>query len=416
MPSPTADFYSVASGQPVYAGRFAAGRLSGAVTLDDAVAAGAFGVNASALSGAVALDNAVAAGAFAGYVVPTWLSGAVGQWAQISGTTAPIHSNDFCGAAWRESGGVIEIGSVASGGHSDNPTDNSVWTLQINVNTPAWVQRRGPSVATGWNIDGSTGNYFPSDNRPVPRHTYWYNWWSPELGRYMMFGAKSVGTSAFDYIKTDGFDPVANDWDAPGTYPDVSGSGRIAVRDPGTGNFYSTGNNEMYKFLPATKTWAFVGAVSGAAINRGSDAFDTLRGFIYHLSAGDSWSAGGSILSAKVNPATAVSTAISFNASSALTNLQSEGTAGNLIGSQVEYNADLDLYYLYSGAIASQAGKIYVITPNASAVWDISFMPTTGVTPAVSPGYSWTKFKYISALKALMLVVGGQNVYFIRTA
>lgn len=345
------------------------------------------------------------------FLLPAWLrSTDVGAWATISGTTAPSDLNDFCGMAWRETEGVIEGASLASGGHGGDLTGNAVQTIRLDVDSPEWVTRRGNSDATGWSTTGSTGAYFPSDGRPVPRHTYWYNWWVPELHRYMMFGCRFAGSGAYDYQTVDGFSPVLNDWDESGTYANLGTGYQPTVRDPESGLLYGTSNG-LTTFDPSTQQWSQQAMSGSGGVNRGGSAFDTARNQLYHLSAGDNWATPSSTIASTVISTSGVKTPISFNSSAAWTQFQAR--ASGFLNSTLDYDPDLDRFYFYNGESGGTA-DIYVITPNAGTTWDMTLMSVAGVTPPVA-GMVLTKFKYLSRFKACVLVVGGALIHFFRT-
>lgn len=346
------------------------------------------------------------------FLLPVWIRETnVGEWATIGGTTAPSDVADYCGLAWRETGGVVECASMAAGGHGGDLTGNAVQTLRLDVDSPAWVTRRGNSDATGWNTDGSTGAHFPSDGRPVPRHSYWYNWWVPELDRYMMFGCRFAGSGAYDYNTVDGFSPATNDWDSASTYDDIATGYHLSIRDPESGVLYGTGNG-LVSFAPGTQAWAQQALSGSGLVNRAGSAFDTSRNQIYHLSAGDNWATPSSVVASTVISLSGVKAPITFNASAAWTRFQSR--ASGFLNSTLDYDSNLDRFYFYNGE-SGGAADIYVITPNSGTTWDMSLLPVTGVTPPIA-GSVVTKFKYISRLRACVLVVANAAIHFVRTA
>ena len=170
MPSPVADSYSVASGQPVYAGRFLGGRLAGAVALTDSAAAGALGMNLSSLAGALQLADAAPAGTLGGFALPAWRTAmAANTWRAIPGNTlsnvdpeknAAINPNGTASAPWHGSTGQAAIidgwGGAAfddalgrlwipyGGGHS-NYAGNEPYMIDLMADTPQWVMLRSPS-------------------------------------------------------------------------------------------------------------------------------------------------------------------------------------------------------------------------------------------------------------------------------
>ncbi|MFO0726616.1 MAG: hypothetical protein U1E65_22710 [Myxococcota bacterium] len=370
---------------------------------------------ASMDAAAMFMDAATPIDAGLGVARPAWLElGTVGAWAQIPGTEVTGRLSAYCGMGFREDD-RLEIFSGASGGHSDNPTDNTVETLRLDVDVPAWVIRRGPSDPTGWNTDGSTGPYFPSDGRPAPRHNYWSPWWVPELGRYLIFGGRFYGTSVHDYWKTDGFDPVLDDWDPAGTYPDATGEKNVSLRDPRSGRLYATAGGLSY-YDPQTRQFSMQVGYSGPAadqVQRGGSAFDTLRGHIYHLSVGNNFVPGGMINSAVVDPATGVTRAIHFQDSAAWQDFQAH--KDDFLTTTTVYDPDHDRYYFYNGGVEGPE-KIYRVKPSAQDTWDMDYLPTAGPPPASSAaqGGIMTKFVYVSRLKSVVLVVPRQDVYFLR--
>jgi hypothetical protein len=342
---------------------------------------------------------------------PTWLSSAsIGVWSQISSTSSPAEVGHFSGVALREELGIIEIFSGANGGHGGNLTNNRVLTLRLDLNTPTWVQRRAGSDATGWDTTGASGPYLP-DGRPAPRHTYFDMFWSPERQRYLV-GGRFWGSGAYDWGTTyDSFNPVTNDWDTAGTVSKTD-SIMLSSRDPSTGILY---NLNGYQYNPATNTLSTWNLTGSAALNRGSSAFDTTRNVMYHLSCGDNFGGPDSTLVSTKVTTGGVKTAITFNASSGWTSFQTDFPT--TITAALTYDKDLDYYYYYMGNPAVGTQKIYRIKPNSTTVWDIDIMPVSGLTPASSFGGGvMNKFVYISSLGACVLVVGGQDVYFIRTS
>lgn len=411
MAQPALTAYSVGAGQQIHGGRWPGGLLSGAVALGDVSPAGSMASNASAITGGVTLDDVVPGGTLSDGT-PAWLAGAVvNQWATIAGTTCPNALNEYSGAAWREEADLIEALSLASGGHGGNLTNNAVYGLRLDVDAPAWQTLRSASDATGWSTTGSGGAYFPSDGRPVPRHTYWNNHWVPELQRYMMFGAKFVGSGANDYLTRDGFRRDTNDWDASGTYTNIPAGGYMSLRRPSTGVFYAT-QGSLQSFNPSTGTFGNAGWTGSGTVNRGGSAWDTTRDVGYHLSSGDNYSAPSSTIASTRFTAAGVCTPITFNSSAGWTDFQASAASFSN-GSQLTYDPDLDRFYFYPNLSANRA-KVYRITPNGGTTWDMDILPVTGVTPA-SAGEPYTKFRYLPKFKALVLLPGGALVHFLRT-
>jgi hypothetical protein len=83
----------------------------------------------------------------------------------------------------------------------------------------------------------------------------------------------------------------------------------------------------------------------------------------------------------------------------------------------MDYDPDNDRFLFYCGQGAG-AGRVYVITPNASTTWDVSFLATTGNLPPATPGDGvHNRFRYVPALKGFLLMPKAtSNLFFIRTA
>ena len=397
MPSPTADFYSVASGQPVNAGRFAGGRLAGAVTLDDAVAAGAFGVNFSALSGTVALDDAVAAGVFTGYVMPSWLAGQpLNTWISIPGTSGAGGSaiNAFSMFVVKQS--TAELVSAASGGHTDS-YDNGVYSIRLTDNAPTWVTRKASSGLNEQSV------LYYSDGLPTSRHTYQYNHYIASIDAVLMAGCRfGYGGAAPEGPGMDIFSLTTNQWLPRYTYPDIPGIKSFGVVKDGQGRVWtSTGQ----RFDPATSAWT----TSGATLPRYPSAYDPLRDQIFSLQCGNGEDGVQTVVSQKVACSTAAQATITFNASAALTQF----TAAGAYYLGMDYDVPNDRFL---ATHQGEGGVVYVITPNAGTIWDMSILSVSG---AVSAGAGGTnkKFQYISSLKGFALITqASSNIYFLRTA
>ena len=412
MPSPTADFYSVASGQPVYAGRSSGGRLSGAVTLDDAVAAGAFGVNASALSGAVTLGDAVAAGAFTGYLVPAWMAGkALNEWFSIAGTA--LSASRFDGVSARISdfsgAGIVEATSelivAVSGGHGGS-TWNSVNGIILTADIPAWVERNA-STPAGQILTGDvyTRN---ADGKPSSRHTYFSTQHIPQSsGKLFVTGLSAFGGSGGPNYPTEAFDLNTNTWDAQFTWP---GYDDICAVERATGAGWSISDTHSLKKRDPV-TGVFTETMSTAAMNLPAITqtlcHDSARNHLFYMSA----PSNGTVLAFKVTADGTVKTTINFNSSAALTDLLTTRTASAML----EYDPVGDRYFLIDNSL--RVNTIFVITPNAGVTWDVSYFAFGGgsVSLPQSGNGVMNKIRYVPSLKGLVFLADGiGGVYFMR--
>ncbi|MFY9514098.1 MAG: hypothetical protein WAQ05_24300 [Rubrivivax sp.] len=352
--------------------------------------------------------------------VPAWLQGKpVGQWGQISGTTAPNELKDYCGLAWIDDVSQLRCISAAAGGHGGNLTNNRVMALRLDVDTPSWNTLRAADDASSYATTGLVSAYLNS-NKPAPRHTYTDVNYIPELGRVVV-GGRFWGSGAADWLVQDGFRLSDNNWDAAGAFANRPNQGPyLCARDPSTGTWYSTTG---YKFAPGTTPAASsysAFTLSGAAtVGAIGSAFDSKRRVIYHLSTGNGFSYTNSftVNSCVIDPATGAKTAIAFNASSALSDFQAN--ANLFVTSALTYDASADCYYFYNGGDEG-THKVYRIKPNSGTTWDMSLVPVTGSKPSASLSLSVggvnTKFYYVSRWRTCVLVVPNQNVYFLRMA
>lgn len=365
---------------------------------------------------------------------PAWLSAPVGEWAQISGVALNSSTANYGGLALRDDGDRVELCEALAGGHTSGQwlTDNRVRTLRLDVNVPAWVQRRGPSDATGWDTTGITSAYF-ADGRPVPRHTYVHAHWSPRYAGYLFGGA-------FSGVNADGATPghelFVPSGDTGGDWLLQSDPSRLANR-PSTHYFMSaveptsqdgclfySGN--AYKWNSAADTytaWTLTG--DAVTLARGGSAIDTRRNAVVQI-GGNGWytqAGAGSpgIRAVRVDWSTGVKTAITFNASAGKTDF--EAVCPYFTGTSLVYDAEADLYYLYNGntgspVLTGQGAKVYKITPRDSLAeaWDIEVMAVTGVTPAAEPNNSgsYDKLKWVPRWKTLILGVSSQLPYYLR--
>ena len=104
------------------------------------------------------------------------------------------------------------------------------------------------------------------------------------------------------------------------------------------------------------------------------------------------------------------SVSITFNPSQALT----EFTTAQPNYAGMDYDAANDRFLFYSGV---ETGKVYVITPNAGTVWDLSVLSVTGL-PSVAVGAGINKrFRYLPTLGGFVLLTArSSNLFFLTTS
>lgn len=374
MPTITSDSYSVGTGVTIYAGRVA---------------------------------------------LPAWLTNKpLNELFAIAGTegagsTITARSVEAWGG-WALRVASSDLYLAAAGGHADG-TNNSVIRLRLTDPAPAWDVRCAPSSVP--NTDGTNFGY-DADGKPSARHIYGNNHHDAASDRIMLIGARYVtGTGPPSFENIDGWNCQTEVWDAKDTYP-IIGPTR-ATEGAGFGHLFDSTNGIAitgggYKYITATKAIAQKSFTGGGGLGRFPGAFDSTRGKLFSLQWGDGQGFNSGVSASSIDAVAETSVAITFNASAAYTQFVSD--APTYAG--MTYSADTDKFYFY--APFSGLYRIYVITPNASTVWDMSILTLGGgsatLPAAVNAGVN-SRFKYVPALKVLVLQVSGASpVYALRTS
>lgn len=364
--------------------------------------------------------------------LPTWMTAAVGEWAQISGLTVPAQVSAFSSPALRDDGTAVELFFALGGGHSSGYDDNSVKTIDLTASAPSITVRRAASSTAGLATDGSDA-YMPSDGRPVTRHTYNACHWVPEISGYMvggLFWGSGGTTDSYPYI--DAFIPSgsAGDWrDVPGptawsSVPATAGGyyALPATRDPATGYWYATARDDswdFYKMHPTTGAWTAItrtGLTPGTgSMTHGPLAWDSTRSKIFIMGP-MSYLGGGSAIATRITPSSGLVEAITFNSSSAWTAFQSN--VGQMVSPALAYDNVADKFYFYNGRTGTlgtgDAGTVYVITPNSGTTWDMEILPTSGTPPGVFTDGVIDKFRFIPRWGVAVVARGGSDLYYCR--
>ena len=406
--TPYARTYSVASG-PINGGRFAGGRFTGALTLDNTPLAGTFASNASAFSGALVLDNTPVNGNIVGYVVPAWLTGKpVNEWFTIAGTSGAGSSaaTAFCGMALRDD--TSEIYIAAAGGHN-NSSDNRVVSLDLRQDSPTWTQRIAPSTSVQRNVA------YYADGKPSSRHTYHTSHWCAARNRIILSGSPATYGDPFYFDDVVGFNVTTNTWDAANTFANVPVSSYGAARD-NNGNILSVLG--WRKWTQSTDTYSALISPPGDATTqvRFPWAYDSSRDQWFGLAFGDGQDAtgwGATLRAVKMSNTGLTQSTVTFNASAALTQL----TADQPVYAGMVYDVGNDRFLFYAG-MSGRAGVVYVITPNAGTTWDVSILTLGGgsVTPAaVDVAGILGRFRYVPQLNGVVaLTTIAANLSFMR--
>jgi hypothetical protein len=186
-----------------------------------------------------------------------------------------------------------------------------------------------------------------------------------------------------------------------------------------TGTFYCAGG--AWKLAPGAAAWV---AETTVHTVRFPNAFDPDGRTFFGLVWSDGQNFGGDGLTALFNDLkTGTSLAITFHPSDALTQL----TTDRPEYAAMDYDPINHVYLFYDGlshetnsTTTNVPNRLYVITPNATASWDIGFfaLAANSVTPANVPGSAISgRFKYVPRLKGFVMMPSqSANLFFLRTA
>jgi hypothetical protein len=299
-----------------------------------------------------------------------------------------------------------ELILAACGGHTDY-SGNEVTSIDLAADTPAWRLRSSKSASA--NVVPDVAYY--RDGKPSSRHTYWSTHYSTTRSRLMLHRSRFVFGSAVSFNASNGFNLTANSWDAAGTWRDGFTSG---CRDWFDNVWALTDSSQtLMKWTAASDSWSVAGdfGTSGPGYPL---AHDNARNQLFALSWGDGEGSGSGLTAAKFTNNGAVRTAVTFNASAALSALRASQPAY----AAMDYDPENDRFYFYAGA-AGEEGRIYAIAPNAGSVWDVSILALRTGSPlpptALESGLC-SRFRYVPALRGCVLMVSGTSpLYFIRT-
>ncbi|MES2262104.1 MAG: hypothetical protein V4724_26585 [Pseudomonadota bacterium] len=378
MATPTSDSYAAASGATIYGGRFAP------------------------------------------VVLPAWLAGkALNEWFPISGvgwnTSGYGGSSIDPWGAWADTpAGLLVI--PAAGGHHDS-SDNRVTSLDLKADAPTWTLRHAASAGGDVVIDQA----YYLDGLPSSRHLYGQAHWSAVRNRVMTLGAQFVWGNGYGLPNVDGFSLDTNTWDAAGTYPNSIAGWYGEVLDAnGDGWAFLTPALGARKWTASTGVWSDPGVTVPAGWARSPWVLNTSDGSLFGCCwndnrAGGSLAAPLAINAARFNVGSNTMTQITFNASAAKTQFETDQPdyAGMV------YDSANNRFLFYSGKGAS-AGRVYIITPNGTSVWDISlFNFGAGSTPpgaTVNAGLNG-RISFIPSLGVVVCAPGASsNLYAFKVA
>lgn len=339
---------------------------------------------------------------------PAWLAGKpLNTWFPIEGSKgacgAPVDA--YSGMTIKEK--TSEIFIAAAGGHGDS-NNNCVVSIDLRADAPAWVLRHKQSAECTQNTP-----YNP-DGQPASRHTYASTQYVDSIDRVMLFGMRFSWPGAHEFPTVDGFDPVKNEWDKAGTYADLpKGAGYGVVKNSITGDIWTHG---LWKWSAATKTWSNPITKRAPKGVRFPYAFDSKRNQIFGLNFGDGQGYGDKeIIAVRVPVDGKESIQVTFKDSDAVKQfVKDEPTYSGM-----DYDPDNDRFLFYCGQAAG-AGRVFVIKPNETNVWEMSlfaFGPGSATPPDAGGAGINNRFRYLPQLKGFVLLARGpENLYFLRTA
>lgn len=388
---------------------------------------GTAGIAASTLDAGVdaGFDDAglVDAGSDAGLpATPAWLRGVpLNRWVEIPGTIlagspgAPgedpldpyAMSNRSIGAysgmAMRDD--TAELFVAAAGGHGDS-SDNSVRSIALLADAPAWQLRSSASAQS----DRLPDVAYYLDGKPTSRHTYWSTQWSRTRGRVMLHRTRFSYGSAVSFDDSNGFDPATNRWDPDNTWAD----GKTAQCHDADDNVWAMAGTSLFKWVAATDTWALTRDFRGDSFPYGPLAFDPVRQQLFTLAWGDGQGYGTGVTAFVVANEGTTRTPVSFDSGPGLTSFMAEQPAY----AALDYDPGAD-HFLFFAAQAGALDHVYVVTPKASGPWALELLaldPSSVVPVTAGGGGLMNKFQYVSTLGGFVLFTSAvKPVYFLRT-
>lgn len=265
------------------------------------------------------------------------------------------------------------------GGHADY-AGNEAYLLDLSDAEPAWQILRQPTPSAQILSDAS----YYADGRPSSTHTYYSQHFIAALNRIFRFGSGSNwGSGNFGDHKVNAFNLTTGDWDAAGTWADITTGGSIAsltcCQDPATGDVYvSSQAGGWFKYSGADGSRTVL-SEPGYFWRKSPSAVDTTRNRI--LVVGEE----GSPAQCKFYDIAAGTWGAEITATGP--------TASQWSGLALEYSADLDRFVKKTYT----AGEIILIHPETLVCTPQSVTGTT-VTNGTSNSGIWNRFRYLPNL------------------
>jgi hypothetical protein len=344
---------------------------------------------------------------------PAWAANApLNAWMEIPGTAGADGSSidAYSGFAVKQSTGEILI--ALAGGHGDGH-DTRVSSIRLLDDAPSWKSPRRKEAATA-DIVLKDSAYYADGVTPSSRHTRYSTQYSALHDRIMFIGTTGVyGVGGTQFAASNGFSLQTNTWDAPGTWASSSNGAGTAQGIDDLGNIWT----RTQKWIASTNTMVNLLPGGGTVWGPQGIAFDRVRRQMFSLQYGDNqgYSVFLGYQAKTLSEDLSSLRTITFNASAAWAEFQTIP----FMYTAIEYVPLRDVFFLYDGASSRGGpGTVWVITPNAGTVWDISKL-TQGagsvIPVATVPAGIQNKFRYVDALKGIiMLPSAGANLYYMR--
>lgn len=351
---------------------------------------------------------------------PAWLAGKkLNEWFQIPGTSGAGGTAVYAYSGMALKASTSEIIVALAGGHGDS-SDNRVSSIRLDQDTPTWVQRMKPSTQVVKDVA-----YYP-DGKPSARHTYYTTHFVAQVDRLMVIGAQFVYGTPPSFPTVDGFNMNTNTWDPKGTWADLAG-GYGKAQNSVTGDVWSASGLTISKWSAATRTQTVTHQFNNTYLAM-QNAWDPVRNQLLSIGFGDGWGYGNyPALNAYTVPADGSNaTPLTFNPSPGLTQFLADAP----VSASFEYDPVNDRFLYFDGrgdgafGDSADGGRIFVITPNATTVWDVSILALgsgTSNPPRSSDTGIYSRLRYVPALKGFVYLFAptynvATDLYFIKTA
>ena len=364
-------------------------------------------------------DQRDAGAPFDAGVMPAWLMGKNrNEWFQIPGTSGAggTKAYAYCGMGLRPD--TSEIIVALAGGHNDS-ADNRVSSIRLDQDQPSWVVRMPPSTEVMRDVA------YYADGKPSARHTYYTTHYVAQVDRLMMIGAQFVYGTPPSFPTVDGFNLNTNMWDPAGTWPDLVGGYGKAL-NAATGDVWSASGLTISKWSAATRRQVITHSFNNTYLAM-QNAWDPVRNQLLSIGFGDGWGYGNyPMLNAyTIPPDGSGASPLTFNPSPGLTQFLADAP----VSASFEYDPDHDRFLYFDGrgdgehGTTNDGGRIFVITPNATSVWDVSLLPLgpgTSNPPRSSDVGINNRLRYVPALKGFVYLFApawdqAPDLYFIKT-